>query len=390
MKRREFLLEGSRAALGCCVLPLAACSPRDPSPASTSSTTLQPLIGDLEKQIPAWLEQANIPGLSMAVIDGGKLAWRGAFGFKDLASRALVDHDTVFEAGSVSKTVFAYAVMKLREQGAIDLDAPLTKYTPERFLDGDPRLDLITARHVLSHTTGFQNWRSRQEPLKLHFTPGAQFGYSGEGYNYLQSVMTRLTGRIEPADCATFEDGLNVCATDFDAYMKAQLLVPFGMISSGYVWIDAYDVHMARGHGLDGKQLERKATARDAARYGAAGGLHTTASDYARFLIEVMSPTAADSFRLSDASRLEMIKPQVKVTDSMSWGLGWQVQHHASGDVLSHGGDNPGFKALTAASIDRKSGFVILTNSDRGFDVIRKVVSTAGMQQFLPVSLETT
>ena len=388
MKRRQFLHEGSRAALGCCVLPLAACSPRDPAPAASTSTTLQPLIADLEKRIPTWLEEANTPGLSMAVIDAGKVAWRGAFGFKDLASRALVDHDTVFEAGSISKTVFAYAVMKLRDRGTIDLDAPLTKYIEERFLDGDPRLDLITARHVLSHTTGFQNWRSRREPLKIHFTPGAQFGYSGEGYNYLQSVMTRLTGRIEPADCATFEDGLKVCATDFDAYMKAQLLVPFGMMSSGYVWIDAYDAHMARGHGLDGRQLDRKATARDAARYGAAGGLHTTASDYSRFLIEVLAPAAEDSFRLSDASRLEMIKPQVKVSDSMSWALGWQVQHKTNGDVLSHGGDNPGFKALTAVSIDRRAGFVILTNSDRGFDVIRKVVSSAGMQQFLPVALD--
>jgi CubicO group peptidase (beta-lactamase class C family) len=324
----------------------------------------------------------------MAVVDAGKLVWRGAFGFKDLVSRGLVDHDTVFEAGSVSKTVFAYAVMKLRDKGAIDLDAPLTKYLPERFLDGDHRLDLITARHVLSHTTGFQNWRSRQEPLKIHFTPGAQFGYSGEGYSYLQSVLTQLTGRVEPADCATFEDGLKVCATDFDSYMKAQLLVPFGMLSSGYVWIDRYDQQMARGHALDGKQLERKSTARDAARYGAAGGLHTTPSDYIKFLIEVFVPAAEDSFRLSDASRREMIKPQVKVTDAMSWALGWQVQHHPSGDLLSHGGDNPGFKALTAASIEKKRGFIILTNSDRGFDVIRKVVATAGMQQFLPIALE--
>jgi CubicO group peptidase (beta-lactamase class C family) len=388
MKRRQFLQESARAAVGCCVLPLVACSRREPSPAaSTTSPTLPPLFAALEKQIPTWLEQAGVPGLSMAVIDGAKLVWRGAFGFKDLVSRALVDHDTVFEAGSVSKTVFAYAVMKLRDKGTIDLDAPLTKYMRERFLGGEPRLDLITARHVLSHTTGFQNWRSRQEPLKIHFTPGAQFGYSGEGYNYLQIVMTRLTGRTDPADCATFEDGLRVCATDFDAYMKAQLLVPFGMASSGYVWIDAYDTHMARGHALDGKQLDRQATARDAARYGAAGGLHTTAADYARFLIEVVAPAAEDAFRLSDSSRLEMIKPQIRVTDSTSWALGWQIQHHPSGAVMSHGGDNPGFKALTAASIERKSGFVILTNSDRGFEVMRKIVSAAGMQQFLPVAL---
>jgi CubicO group peptidase (beta-lactamase class C family) len=74
---------------------------------------------------------------------------------KDFVSRAPVDHDTVFEAASVSKTVFAYVVLKLCEKGVLDLDTPLTKYTPDRFLEGDPRLDLITARRVLSHTTGF-------------------------------------------------------------------------------------------------------------------------------------------------------------------------------------------------------------------------------------------
>lgn len=69
-----------------------------------------------------------------------------------------IDHDTVFEAGSVSQTVFASAIMKLYEKGALDLDTPMTHYTPIRFLEADPRLYLITARHVLSDTTGFQNW----------------------------------------------------------------------------------------------------------------------------------------------------------------------------------------------------------------------------------------
>ena len=84
--------------------------------------------------------------------------------------------------------------MKLCEKGVMDLDTPLTKYTSERFLEGDPRLDLITARHVLSHTSGFQNWRSEKEPLKIHFKPGEKWSYSGEGYSYLQSVVTHLIG----------------------------------------------------------------------------------------------------------------------------------------------------------------------------------------------------
>ena len=167
--------------------------------------------------------------------------------------------------------------------------------------------------------------------------------------------------------------------------MKSQVLVPFGMASSGYVWVDAYNERMARPHDVSGKQLDRKSTAVDAARYGAAGGLHTTASDYARFLVEVIDPKPADASRLSEAIWKAMIAPQIEVTDATSWALGWQVQHNKHGDLLSHGGDNPGFKALTAASVTRKSGFVILTNSDRGFEVITKVVSSAGMQEFLPV-----
>jgi CubicO group peptidase (beta-lactamase class C family) len=79
-------------------------------------------------------------------------------------------HETVFEAASVSKTVFAYAAMKLFEKGIMALDTPLTRYTLRQWLESDPRLDLITARHVLSHTSGFQDWRSGDEPLRIHST----------------------------------------------------------------------------------------------------------------------------------------------------------------------------------------------------------------------------
>lgn len=135
---------------------------------------------------------------------------------KNSASKELVDNDTVFEAASTSKPVFAYAVMKLVEKGVIDLDTPLTHYTSERFLKGDPRLDLVTARHVLSHTSGFPNWRSA-EGLRLDFTPGEKWSYSGEGYSYLQSVVTHLTGHVNPKDCAKFEAGVKFCATDIDS-----------------------------------------------------------------------------------------------------------------------------------------------------------------------------
>jgi len=329
------------------------------------------------------MDEAKVPGLSIAIIKDAKLFWRGVFGVKDNASREAVDNDTLFEAASVSKTVFAYAVMKLCEKGVMNLDTPLTKYTTERFLEGDPRLDLITARHVLSHTTGFQNWRSKDKPLQIRFTPGERFSYSGEGYYYLQSVVTHLTGHVDREVSSRYEAGLEVFATDFDQYMRANLFEPFGMRASVYVWNDTLR-NYATPHDAEGKpSAKRKTRATTAARYGAAGGLHTTPTDYAKFLIEVIKPKASDAFRLGKGSLAEMLQPQAKINESISQALGWQIRHTENGDFIMHSGGNPGFAAFAVASVQRKSGVVIMTNSDNGHLVIDKLLLGDILHQFL-------
>ena len=329
------------------------------------------------------MEEAKVPGLSIAIIKDGKLFWRGAFGVKDSASRESVDNDTLFEPASVSKTVFAYAVMKLCEKGVMNLDTPLTKYTTERFLEGDPRLELITARHVLSHTTGFQNWRSKEKPLQIRFTPGERFSYSGEGYYYLQSVVTHLTGHVNRKVSSRYEAGLEVFATDIDQYMRANVFEPFGMGASVYVWNDTLR-NYAAPHDAEGKpSAKRKVRATTAARYGAAGGLQTTPTDYAKFLIEVIKPKGSDAFRLSKESVTEMLRPQAKINDSISQALGWQIRHTENGDFIMHGGGNPGFAAFVVASVQRKSGLAIMTNSDNGHLVIEKLLLGDILHQFL-------
>lgn len=341
-------------------------------------------IPELEQLISGLMKDAVVPGVSIAVIKNGRIAWRRGFGFKDNTSRAPVDDDTVFQAASVSKTVFAYAAMKLCEDGVIGLDVPLSRYTPDRLLDGDARLDRITARHVLSHTSGLQNWRSGREPLRIHFEPGEKYLYSGEGYFYLQSVITQLTGRSNPALCARYEADLEVCASDIDRYLARKLLTPFGMASSGYLWNDALEKKAARPHDPDGKPMQSGGpTATDAARYGAAGGLLTTATDYARFLLEVLSPRASDAFRLTRGSLQEMLRPQVKVDESTSWALGWQVRHTPRGDFIQHQGGQGGFQAFTSALVERQSGFVMLTNSANGSEVFYDEKFIEAMNQLL-------
>src|SRR2546422_294146 len=141
LRRRELLRESSRAVLCSALLPRVASSQENESKDGTSWKTL---ITDLEKQIPKLLVENFVPGLSIVLIKNGKVRWRRALGVKDSAAKKPVDDDTVFEAASMGKPVFAYAVMKLCERGVLDLDTPLTKYTPERYLEGDSRLDLIT------------------------------------------------------------------------------------------------------------------------------------------------------------------------------------------------------------------------------------------------------
>jgi CubicO group peptidase (beta-lactamase class C family) len=344
--RREFLVTAS-----CSLMPRVAGAAH-----GQSSSSWRAAVTELENLIPQLMAEAKVPGLGIALVNGGRLVWRRGFGVRDASSKTPVDNDTVFEAASMSKPPFAYVVLKLCEKGRLDLDSPLTKYTWERFLPNDPRLDLITARQVLSHTSGFQNWRSNQEPLKIHFTPGERYMYSGEGYSYLQSVVAHITGQ------------------PLDVYMKANLFVPFDMTSSDFTMTAKLRRHAARPHDEKGPPLDLNTpTGESIARYGAAGGLSTTPSDYARFIIEVVSPKASDPFRLTKASLDDRLRPHVKVNDAMgsSWALGWQVQKTGA---INHGGHNRGFQCHAVASAATRSGFVVMTNGEAGASLLEKLL----------------
>ena len=320
------------------------------------SRRLSPLT-ELEKQLPLLMKKHRVPGVSLAVISPGKLAERRVFGVKDAASNAPVEEATMFEAASMSKPVFAYAVLKLCERGVIDLDTPLTHYTSARFLDGDPRLDLITARHVLTHTTGFPNWRSASQPLAIAFTPGTRWSYSGEGFSYLQSVITELTRQ------------------PIEEYMRLNIFAPFGMTSSGYVWNDTFGRLMARPHDDAGRPMENKrSTPADVARYASAGALLSTPSDYAKFMLEILDPKGPDEFRLKPSTIAEMVRPQVETNNgyNTAWGLGIAIYRPKDG-ILGHGGDNDGFHCMSLMSLPHRSGIVVMTNSDGGARLLNEL-----------------
>jgi CubicO group peptidase (beta-lactamase class C family) len=339
-----------------------------------SEAPAERLIGDLQALVPKLLEETSVPGLSIAVIRDGKILWDQGFGVKSKATGAPVERDTVFEAASLSKPAFAYAALKLWEEGKLSLDRPLSEYLPEPFIPDEPRLKQITMRRVLSHSSGLPHGRPRGTPIKLRFTPGERFAYSATGFAYLQLVVERLTG-----------EGLGT-------WMRDRLLKPFGMERSSFGWREEYAKSAAQGHwgdgkpGLSGNGRFRQATPEErqellqaypeAREPSAAAGLYTTAADYARFLIEMLQPKK-DAYRLSERSVKEMLTPQIKVTDRIEWGLGWGIQHTAAGDAFWHWGDWGVFRNFAVAFREAKIGAVVLTNSLNGPKAYRELIPKA-------------
>ena len=150
------------------------------------------------------MDTLGIPGLSIAFINEGKVVFSDHIGYANIETRRKLDQNSIFEAASLSKPVFAYMIMKLSERGAIELTRPLHFYLPEPSMELDQRYKNVNAIHVLGHSTGFPNWRWFDKPpdslniekgsFYMISDPGKEFTYSGEGYDYLARVIASNTG----------------------------------------------------------------------------------------------------------------------------------------------------------------------------------------------------
>ncbi|HTW31936.1 MAG TPA: serine hydrolase [Candidatus Sulfotelmatobacter sp.] len=325
----------------------------------------------LEKDIPAWMEKADVPGLSIAVIRGGQTVWTGTFGVRNAQTKAPVTKDTPFNVGSLSKPVFAYGVLKLVDAGKLKLDEPLAPYLPKEFVLSDPRFQKITARIVLSHRTGFPNWPGDGQPLVIHFTPGERFSYSGAGMVLLQKAVEKITGK------------------PLNDYMQEAVFTPLGMAHSSYVWKPEFENEVAVGHDIGGSPVDLF----KADHANAAASLETTAEDYAKFLDAVLEQKG-----LKPATLRNMEAPQIavdpacsncvegtpsgKLSTSIFWGLGFGIEKTADGESLWHWGDNGVFKAFFVVRPATKSGVVYMTNSEDGLSISRQILAeTLGGEQ---------
>jgi CubicO group peptidase (beta-lactamase class C family) len=336
-----------------------------PTAPSAKAETADGLVSRLRQRIPELMEQAGVQGVQIAVLGGGTTAWHASFGLANAATKAPVTDASVFEAASLSKPVFAYAVLTLVDAGLIDLDTPISTYLPGRYDVGDDaRLDLITPRHVLTHQSGFPNWRAGSDALKIHFTPGERFSYSGEGFVYLAAAVERITGQT------------------LEAFMRRTVFEPLGMTSSSYVWQSRYESLKVYNHGLLGDLAGR----RTPWRANAAASLHTTAEDFARFVSAVLAgtglrPSTARAL-MSPQSRPDergintaTAAPTGRFAPSLAWGLGIGLEQEDETWSIWHWGDNGTTKAYLAASPRRRTGVVLFANSENGLLLAPPIVA---------------
>ncbi|HUX13118.1 MAG TPA: serine hydrolase domain-containing protein [Spirochaetia bacterium] len=311
----------------------------------------------VDTQIRRAMRAAHIPGLSIAVVEGNGVAWEKSFGVRDVESRAPVTNATVFEAASLGKPVFAYAVLRLAAEGKIDLDRPLSRYWVYPDIADDGRSARITAAMVLSHTSGLQNWRD-DSGLQFVADPGESFVYSGEGYLYLQRVVEKITG------------------ANAETVAREKVLAPFGMRDSFFTWNKRAERNYAVGTDGAGNPVPKyKPTSANVA-----GGFHTTAADYGKFLAAVMQGRG-----LNRTIWKRMTEPVVKLwigkgkdPDFVGWGLGFALQYtHDEGLSLWHWGDNDIFKGYMVAYPARRIAVVYFANSVFGLSIRDQTVTAA-------------
>ena len=308
-----------------------------------------PVPTRLQQMLPDLLQQAGIPGASAAWVEKGQVAWTGAFGVRSAETEIPVERETVFEAASLSKPVVAYLAMRLVARGDLDLDAPLWDAQGYDRLAHDDRARQITARMVLTHTSGLPNWGGT--PLELNSDPGTAWNYSGEGFVYLATMLERRTGR------------------SLDELAHQEVFGPLGMPSSSFVWQEEYEQTAAAPHDLVGRPNEKNRP-QDA---NAAASLHTTAEDYARFVLAVMKGEG-----LTATAARDMLRAQADIAgwgnqetwEHLSWGLGWGIQHGEAQEAIWHWGDNGDFRCFVMAYPSRGEAFVVFTNSRNGLSVV--------------------
>ncbi|MEM9494866.1 MAG: serine hydrolase domain-containing protein [Pseudomonadota bacterium] len=406
MNRRHALkLTGAAAFAGAAVAPAFA------APVSS-------WIPDEEREaaLRAAMREFRVPGVGLAIVEDGALAWEGAYGEANIETQASITNQTLFQAASLTKPFFAYVVVKLVDEGRLSMDDRLVDFYRPHDLSASEWNKAITVRHVLTHQTGLPNWRAgddEEATLEPKFAPGDGYSYSGEAFHWLQQVCETITGL-----------SLHQLA---DKY----LFTPAGLDDMAMSWLPERDVREVYGHIVDddgeakladlqfsrehGRRLQEVAerwgrpmtdwrssdlnaahavmrphdhprlagrplwrmNRPGSALMSSASSLRTTPGDYARFLTLMMKDDDAAPWRISERSRKTMLTTQTKPSDDgpkRPVGLGWSLEPRRGGVAYDHWGFNAGQHiSMALGDTTSRKGIVIMTNGAQGNRFMDKV-----------------
>jgi len=330
-----------------------------------TSTEIDATVGRLMKD-------DNVTGVGIAVFHDGKISYLKTYGQSDTEKGLALTPDTVMPAASMTKAAFAVEVMLLVQKGVLDLDVPIQQYLPkplpayEKYADlqGDDRYKKLTLRMLLSHTSGFPNfrWFEDDKKLKIHFEPGTRYAYSGEGFQLAQLVVETVTGK------------------SLTPLMEEDLFSPLRMTRTSMNWEPRFESDFANGYDEHGKSLGPQKRSKP----GAAGFMQTTLHDYATFLSAVMRNQV-----LTPKTTAEMFKPQVMIHSlhqfpslapetttahdaiQLSAGMGWGLYTSPSyGKAFFKGGYDDGWRHQ-GICFNNGDGLLIMTNSSNGDQIFK-------------------
>lgn len=301
-----------------------------------------------------------IPGVSVAVLQNGKVVYDKTFGVTNKLTQEPLQPNSLFEGASTTKPTFSLLVLKLAEEGKIDLDKPLYQYLRFPNLEHDERYKLLTARHVLHHQSGLDNWSVRyytgnagDTPANFNFTPGTAFGYSGEAFNYLGRVVEKLTGKSN------------------SALFLEELAPAMGMEATHLAYINDLEDKIATGHWHGYPRYKDKYPGVDSP----ASSLHTSAHDFSNLLVGLYQQKylSKASYELIYTPRQILTEEQRYYDKEQPQGIahGFFVSETPQGKRLEHGGNNGDFRCKFALFPDTGHGYAVFTNNDLGEEFIR-------------------
>ncbi len=291
--------------------------------------------------IETYQEYYDIPGISLALIKNGEVAYHKTYGVKSTKTNDPVDAETLFEAASITKPVFGFLVLRMAEKEIIDLDKPLFEYLPFDELEVTPEYKKMTARHVLTHRSGLPNWG-----IPLINTPGTKYGYSGEGFEYLKRVVCKITGK------------------DIERLLKEEVLDPLDLYHMEFKDSEALREVAAIGH--QGSNPTYWSIPEEP---GMAHSMHTEAKAFSKFAIALLKENGLNASTFKEMVKIftEAPKEHWNHKDHREGaGLGVHIRESPDGKVIGHGGNNGDFKCLFEVYQDLDMGYVVFTNSSMG------------------------